>query len=105
MARYILIRDSSAGHKEKQSAIDALYIRSGVTSLSNGVSTVTVSFSSTVPDTNYSVSCLFINSTDTNVQYQPITITARTTSGFTAKWNSAVDSANYSLMYQTMPLV
>lgn len=105
MARNILTRDSSASYRVKQVPIDALYIRSNVVTLSSGVATVTVTFTSNVPDASYTVNATLQNTSDTNVQYQPVTITGKTLSGFTAKWNANTDSANYVLNYQTMPIV
>jgi len=105
VARNLLTRDSANGYRQKQVLFDALYLRSNIAPISSGQATLTVTFTSTVPDTNYTVAANFQNTTDTNPQFQPITITAKTTGGFTAKWNANTDTANYSLTYQIMPLV
>lgn len=104
MARYIITRDSAANYRQKRVAIDTDYIRSGLASIASGVATVTVTFSSEVPSTNYSVSAN-LQSSDASPQFQPVTITEKTTEGFTAKWNANTDTANYVLNYQIMPIV
>lgn len=77
--------------------------RAACETLGNGVSTKTVTFSSALPDTNYTVNANFQNITDTNPLYQPITVTNKTTGGFTAKWNNPTDSTNYELCYTASP--
>lgn len=73
--------------------------RSGNVSLGSGISQTTVVFSSPLPTSNYVVIAEMENSVDANPQFQTVTITNKTTSGFTAKWNSNTDSVNYSLSY------
>lgn len=72
-------------------------LRAGNQTISSGVATVAVTFSSSMPNTSYSVTATLVNTTDANPQFQPITITAFSTTGFTAKWNANTDSANYVL--------
>ena len=50
-------------------------------------------------DTSYIVSPSFANLTDADPQFQPITITNKTTTNFTASWNVPTDSSNYYLQY------
>jgi hypothetical protein len=104
VSKNILTRDSANGYRQKQVAIDTDFIRSGVSAVTTGTQTLTVSFSSVVPSTSYSLN-VTLQTSDTNPQFQPVTITAKTTSGFTVKWNANIDSVNYFLNYQTMPLV
>lgn len=73
--------------------------RSGTASIASGVATKAVTFSSALPSTNYSITCTLMNTTDASPQFQPITITAKSTTGFTASWNTNTDSANYNLEY------
>ena len=70
---------------------------SGETAISSGVATVTVSLGTTLGSSNYYINAQLVNTTDANPQFQPVTITARTTTTFTAKWNDPTDSANYLL--------
>lgn len=67
--------------------------------VSNGSTSVSVVFPSALPGTNYVVLAQFLNTSDPNPQFQDITITNKTTSGFIATWNAPVDSANYTLSY------
>jgi hypothetical protein len=74
-------------------------VRSGTASISSGVTSKSVTFSTAFASTNYSINCNLMNTTDASPQFQPITITAKSTTGFTASWNVATDSANYNLEY------
>lgn len=95
--------DSVTG-KRKRTRIDANYIRSDLTTISVDATSVTVSFSSNVPDTEYHVPDLsFENTSGEEPDFQPIVVTNKTVSGFTAKWNAPVSSANYKLSWKTMP--
>ena len=105
MSRNLATFDSTGNYKLKQSSVDALYIRSNVVAIGSGVASIAVSFSSAVPSTSFTVVATMLNSTDTSPQFQPIVITATSTTGFTATWNATTDSANYVLHYQVLPLV
>ena len=78
--------------------------RAACATVTNGTTSVTVTFSSVFADTSYSANATFENTTDTNPQFQPVTITNKTISGFTATWNAPVDSGNYLLCYSASPL-
>jgi len=75
-----------------QSQIAEVNIGSGVTSIS-------VTLPLALASTAYVVTAQIIDTVDGNPQFQPITITAKTTTGFTAKWNIPTDTANYKLDY------
>jgi len=77
-----------------------LGIFAGTTAISNGGTSVSVTFSTAYANTSYSVTANFLNTTDSNTQFQPITITAQSTTGFTATWNAPVPTANYLLSWQ-----
>lgn len=68
-------------------------------SVNSGVSTATVTFPAAIGNSTYRVAAWLFDSTDANPQFQPVTITARTSTTFTATWNANTDSANYKLMY------
>lgn len=72
---------------------------SGNVALTNGTTTQVVTFSTAYGTTNYRVTPSLENDTDVNPQFQPITITNKLTTGFTATWNAPLDSGNYSLNY------
>jgi|ERR1051325_8205083 hypothetical protein len=73
--------------------------RAGQQSISSASTSQAVTFSSTLGTTNYGLVVNMKNTTDANPQFQPVTITAKSATGFTATWNAATDSANYSLEY------
>lgn len=86
-------------------AIGAPIIRSQSVSLTSGLTSYAVTFSSSIGSTGYSLHAQLLNTADSTVQFQPITITAKSATGFTATWNAATDSANYYLMYQAISYV
>lgn len=68
--------------------------------LNSGTISVTVSFPIPLSSTSYVVISEIVNLVDPGPQYPPVTITNKTVSGFTARWNAPLDSANYRLAYQ-----
>jgi hypothetical protein len=76
--------------------------RAGRETVSSSATTVNVTFSTALDNTSYAVVCTWQNTTDATPQFQPIVITALSTSGFTARWNVPTDSANYSLNWQVL---
>lgn len=74
-------------------------ISAGTAALSATNTSKAVTFGTAFANTNYQVIATLVNTTDTNVQFIPITITAKSTTGFTASWADAIDNANYSLSY------
>lgn len=83
--------------------IGATIYRSATASIGSGVATLVVTFSSALPSANYSVNATMSNVIDASPQFQPITITAKSTTGFTATWNANTDSANYKIEYVAIP--
>lgn len=77
--------------------------RAGSQSVSNASSSQAITFSSTLGTTNYAISVVWRNTTDSTPQYQPIDITAKSATGFTASWNAPTDSANYVIEYTAIP--
>lgn len=70
-------------------------------SLSSGITSQVVTFPSALQTGNSSprvVAWLF-DSTDVNPQFQPVTITARSSTTFTASWNAPTGSSSYILGY------
>lgn len=60
---------------------------------------VTVSFPIPLASVNYVVVSEMSNVVDVNPAYIPVTITNKTISSFTARWNAPLDSSNYRLGY------
>jgi len=96
--------DSGAIVREQIPVIRTVTVpsRSQRVGLSNGSTTVSVVFSTSLDSSDYAVSCNLYNTTDATPFYQPITVTNVTSAGFTAKWNDPLDSANYYLSYTAL---
>lgn len=77
--------------------------RAGTAALTSGDTTKAVTFSSALASTSYRLAVMLVNTVDGSVQYVPITITAKSTTGFTASWPAGVDSSNYALDYTAFP--
>jgi hypothetical protein len=82
----------------KPSALDADR-RAGIVNLTNGSSSITVTFPVPMPDANYVVTCNFVNYVDSDPDYQPILISNQSATGFTAKWNYPLETGNMRLGY------
>ncbi len=67
--------------------------------ISNGASTVSVTYTSPFANTNYALVVMVRNTTDSSPIFLQPVITAKSTTGFTATFNAPTDSANYSLDY------
>jgi hypothetical protein len=71
-----------------------------ITKVSNGASSTSINFPFfNLESSNYAVAARFLNNQDNeaNIVYQPITVTSKSVSGFTAKWNTPVSSSNYKI--------
>ena len=82
--------------------LTSLGIRAGKQSISSASTSQAVIFSSTLGSTSYSVTAVLLNTTDTNPQFQPVTITVQSATGFTATWNAPTATANYVLSWQAI---
>ena len=73
----------------------------GSVTLSSGVTSATVTFPATLQtgSSTPSVVAWLVDVTDTNPQFQPVTITSYSSTSFVAKWNAPTNSANYVLYY------
>jgi hypothetical protein len=78
------------------------FYRAGVASLSASTTSKAITFSSSFSNTSYAIHAQLQNTTDANPQFQPVTITAQATTGFTATWDGQLDTANYSLTWMAM---
>ena len=98
MAANIALLDPTNGHFSNSGAA----VRANVATLTSGLTSKAITFSSAMPNTSFVVFANLVNTTDSSVQYQPVTPTAFSTTGFTASWNAPTDSANYVLHYIVM---
>lgn len=67
--------------------------------LSQGIATINVTFAVPQGSNNYVVNAQLVNLVDADPEFQPITITNKLNTGFTATWNMPTDTANYKLDY------
>jgi len=74
-------------------------LAAGTDSISNGVSSHNVTFSSTLLTSAYVVSIAITNLTDADPIFINYVVTAKSTTGMTVKFNTPTDSANYKLEY------
>jgi len=73
-------------------------LKAGSTPISNVATSVTVPYIfPALASSNYAVVPRLTNITDSSTLYQPITVTSKTLTSFTAKWNQPVDSVNYTM--------
>lgn len=79
--------------------VSAAHLRGegGIVSIANGVSTATVTFDTSAADTFYAVSISLSNEIDANPSMYGMTVTEKTTEGFTVNFSGVMDSANYVL--------
>lgn len=101
----ILRTNGSNGEKRLRTAATQLfgqYHYENEVAIPNGATSVAVTFVNAAPDTDYNVYCTVRNTTDTLVQFQPYTITAKDTLGFTVKWNNPWITGNYVLEWMIL---
>lgn len=68
-------------------------------SVSSGVSSASPTFPIADNGSNYGLVAILQNLVDSSLQFQPLVITSKSSTGFTAKFNATTDSANYKLLY------
>jgi hypothetical protein len=75
-------------------------IEAGSVSIPDGNVSTTIMYSREFDSADsYALVVNLTNTSDLSVQYQPVIVTSKTTTGFTAKWNAPLDSANYKIDY------
>jgi Protein of unknown function (DUF2793) len=72
-------------------------IQSGRVSLAYHDESKAVSLNTAFADTNYSISVLMTNTTDSNPSIYPVVVSAKSNSGFTVEFSGKIDTANYTL--------
>ena len=78
--------------------------RSGRASVGASVTSVVVTFSTALPNTDYVPVVTWQNTTNSFPQQQPIIVTAFSTTGFTAAWSAPTDTAAYSINWIVMQI-
>ena len=66
--------------------------------------TLSVVFTTQLPDSNYVLNINWLNTTDANPLFQPIVVDSYTNTGFTIKWNYPLITSNYQILYITTGL-
>ncbi len=94
--------DSAYSTTGAASTLTSLGIFAGKTTISSSATSASPTFSTAYANTNYAVTAVLLNTTDSNPQFQPVTITAQSTTGFTATWNTPTETANYVLSWQAI---
>jgi hypothetical protein len=82
--------------------LTSLGIFAGKTAIGSGVTSISPTFSTPYANSNYAITATLMNTTDSSVQFQPVTTTAQSTTGFTATWNMPTATANYILSWQAI---
>lgn len=73
-------------------------VDAGSVTLPTGSTSETIPFNMTFDSADsYALVVNMTNLIDTGVQYQPVIVTSKTTTDFTAVWNAPTDSANYRI--------
>jgi len=75
----------------------------GRQAISNGSSQVTVTFSTALSNTNYTVNVSLENTTDSPPSIYAFIVSSKTTTGFTVTFMGDIDSANYVLNWSVIP--
>lgn len=75
-------------------AVDA-----GSQAVASSATSQAITYTNAFSNTLYAVVAQMVNVTDSLVQYQPLTITSKSTSGCTVSWNAPTDSGNYVVDY------
>ncbi len=99
-SKWLVVGGSGGGGGS--STLTSLGIRSGQATVGSGVTSISPTFSTAYSNTSYAITATFANVTDTNPQFQPVTITAQSTTGFTASWDGPTATANYVLNWHTI---
>lgn len=67
--------------------------------LTNGTTSQVITFPTALPGANYVVNASMVNTVDAYPEFQPLLITNKLATGFTATWTNPLDTANYFLDY------
>jgi hypothetical protein len=90
---------TDTAHYKLDYLVPSVQSQVGEATLGLGVTSVTVTLPIAMATTSYVVTANLVDLTDANPQFQPVTITAKTLTSFTATWNNITDTANYKVAY------
>lgn len=76
--------------------------KAGDVNLSATALSVAVTFATAMASANYTPTCSFRNTVDADPVYQPYTIIAQSTAGFTVEWNDPIQGSNVELLWQVV---
>lgn len=79
-------------------------LHAGIQELSSGLTDISISFTSSLSNTNYSLSYALVNTVDSIVSSYTSTVTAKTVNGFTINLSGPTDSPNYTLHWIAIEL-
>lgn len=88
-----------SGTNTGDQTLAGLGVRAGSQTVSSGSTSQAITYGATLGGTSYSVVVTFLNTVDANPQFQPITVIAKSATGFTASWNAPTATANYVIQY------
>lgn len=83
-------------------AADAAQCEHGIETLGNGVTSVSVIFTTSMADPDYTPGFSFINTADTNPIIMQGQVTAQSQGGFTVTFLQATDSTNYKMAWSAL---
>jgi hypothetical protein len=101
-----VLAQNDDGDLEWLSPDDALELpirahRCDTVDVTNGATSVVITFSSAMEDALYAVTGLsWVNTADSSPYAQSLMVIARSTTGMTVAWNAPVDSGNYKISYR-----
>lgn len=73
--------------------------RNGKVAILAGATDLAVSLAEPFADTTYSVNATIMNTVDSMPVFQPVLVTAQSTTGFTISWNAPMPTGNYVINY------
>jgi hypothetical protein len=83
------------------SGVDIDVVRAGSVAITNGATSVAITYSTAFVSTSYALGIQLVNVTDASntLVIQPLTIISKTTGGCTVEWNTPVPTGNYIIDY------
>jgi len=80
----------------------SLIYYAGKVTIGSAATSISITYSTAFANTSYALTGTMFNTTDTNPEFQPIVITAQSTTGATFTWNFPTATANYAIMWHAI---